>query len=125
MSRAASTSPHPSVLLVQASAETREVLRTVLELRGLRIFEAAAASEGVSLARLHHPNIIVLDDEIAMTDENDSPLNFNAESARDAAFIILGKARRSHLPPGQVVAKPYHFAPLVHTIEQLAAAKAA
>src|SRR5688500_1721057 len=37
------TNPSPSVLIVDTLADNREVLRTVLERRGLRIFEADQA----------------------------------------------------------------------------------
>ena len=41
-----------SVLVVDPSAENREVLRTVLHQRGLRIFEADEATSGLALAPL-------------------------------------------------------------------------
>ena len=41
----------------------------------------------------------------------------------NSSLIILGKLRQgSLLPASHVLSKPYHFAPLVHTIEELAAA---
>jgi two-component system, cell cycle response regulator DivK len=114
--------PSPSVLIVDSSAENREVLRTVLARRGLRIFEADEAERGLELAREHHPDVIVLDVESQAADASLED-QFGAEaSEQQTSLVILGKARCA-LAGGraQVVAKPYHFAPLVHTIELLAA----
>lgn len=116
-----------SVLLVESSAEEREVLRTVLETRGLRIWEAEGTEEGLEIARQEQPDVIVLDLESQWADRAAVQARFeNASAAGPASLVILGKARRSEAAQtGHVVAKPYHFAPLVRTIERLAAAKAA
>jgi two-component system cell cycle response regulator DivK len=114
-------SPSPSVLIVDSSAENREVLRTVLARRGLRIFEAEEAERGLELAREHHPDVIVLDVE-SQTEANIED-QFGAEvSEQHSSLVILGQTRRAAAEPtARFVAKPYHFAPLVHTIELLAA----
>ena len=112
----------PSVLIVDSSAENREVLRTVLARRGLRIFEAEEAERGLELAREHHPDVIVLDVE-SQAAEASLEEKFGAEtSEQQTSLVILGKARQAMADArARVVAKPYHFAPLVHTIELLAA----
>jgi CheY-like chemotaxis protein len=112
---------------VEPSAEERTVLRTVLETRGLRIWEAAGTKEGLEIARERHPDVIVLDLEAQWADRDEVHDQFAADAdGHQPAIVILGKARRQgSLPPGQVIKKPYHYGPLVHTIEQLAAAKAA
>ncbi len=112
-----------SVLIVDPSAENREVLRTVLARRGLQIFEAQAAAEGVALARQHHPDVIVLDVEPEACDPAAIGEQLVADSPQHpAALIVLGPVRGSPQPAGgHVIGKPYHFAPLIHTIEQLAA----
>lgn len=121
----AASSPAPrSVLVVDPSAENREVLRTVLRRRGLRTWEADEAEAGVALAREHHPDVIVLDldanDDASGAAQAQLCLELSRESS---SLIILGKLRRgSLLTAGHVLSKPYHFAPLVHTIEELAAA---
>jgi DNA-binding response OmpR family regulator len=109
-------------LIVEPSADDREVLRTALERRGLRIFEAAAAADGAKLAAEHHPAVIVLDLDNQPEDAA-VPAEFDAQHAgATPSIIILGTARRGHmLPADQVIAKPYRYAPLVHKIEQLAA----
>ena len=111
----------PSVLLVDASAESREVLRTVLERRGVRIFEAREVRAGLALAQHHHPEVIVLDLDTETANDDGVQSEFAAET-RDhhGSLVLLGKMRHGAAePPGCVVAKPYHFAPLIHTIVQL------
>ena len=112
----------PSVLIVEPSADEREVLRTALSRRGLRIFEAAGVEAGLALAREHHPRVIVLDDDAG---SDAAERRFAADG--EASLIVLGRAPRSagsvpDSPGTQNVAKPYHYAPLIHKIEQLAKA---
>ena len=87
----------------------------------MRIFEAARAEDGLALARRHRPDLIVLDLEIAATDDGADPGDF-AEWATDyeTSLVLLGTARRrATVPAGQFVAKPYHYQPLILKIEQL------
>jgi CheY-like chemotaxis protein len=113
----------PSVLIVDSSAENREVLRTVLERRGLATLEANDVESGLELARQHHPDVIVLDAEADRDcgDELHGRLSDEA-TEHDSRLIVLGKIRRQPaFAGGHVIAKPYHYAPLIHTIERLAA----
>ena len=109
-----------TVLIVDRSEETQEVLRTVLERRGLRIYSASRAGRGLELARQHHPDLIVLDLEV----EDVQPEEISASFARqtgegETALVMLGSIRRSGsgLPGGQIIAKPYHYGPLIRKIE--------
>jgi DNA-binding NtrC family response regulator len=113
--------PGSSVLIIDGSTEDRQVLRMALERRGVRIFEAARADVGLALARRHRPEIVVLDLELAAGDEAPSPDDFAAwANDYDASLILLGTARRhATAPPGEFIAKPYHYQPLVLKIEQL------
>jgi CheY-like chemotaxis protein len=113
----------PSVLIVDASEDNREVLRTVLARRGLEILEADAAEAGLEMAREHHPDVIVLDLEASRVDAETIREQFTAEAtSQHSRLIVLGKVRRGPtFAGGHVISKPYHFAPLIHTIEQLAA----
>ena len=110
-----------SVLIVDRSAEYREVLRTALERRGVRIFEAARADAGLTLARRHRPEVVVLDLDLAAADETASPQDFaNWANGGGYSLILLGTARRhATASPGEFIAKPYHYQPLVLKIEQL------
>jgi CheY-like chemotaxis protein len=115
--------PIPSVLIVDPSADTREVLRTVLARRGLRTIEADAADRGLELARIHRPDVIVLNDDAMAAENSQTNEKFAAEASDDRShLIVLGKIRRDQsLVGGHLINKPYHFAPLIHTIERLAA----
>lgn len=111
-----------SVLIVDQSDETREVLQTALERRGLRIFAAGAAREGLELARSRRPDLIVLDLET----EDSAPEVLSApfaEQSRTAQtpLVLLGSLRRGRQrpPAGEFVSKPYHYGPLIRRIEEL------
>jgi CheY-like chemotaxis protein len=116
------SSPLPSVLIVDPSADNREVLRTVLARRGITVFEAEAADRGLELATEHQPSVIVLDLEAESRGGEAIREQFLTQSAdAKSQVIVLGKVRRGPVfAGGHVIAKPYHFAPLIHTIERLA-----
>jgi CheY-like chemotaxis protein len=108
-----------SVLIVDRSEDTREVLQTALRRRGLQTLAASRPKAGLELARRHLPDLIVLDLE---TDEG-GPDDFCAHYARqsrdhETPLVILGSIRRD-LPEGEFVSKPYHYGPLIRRIEEL------
>jgi CheY-like chemotaxis protein len=111
--------PHQSVLIVDPSEDTRQVLRTVLARRGVQIWESDEGTAGLQLAREHHPDVIVFD-----TDADNSARELWAEYADQAkidetSLVVLGTARRSQAAASEFVAKPYQYGPLVHKIEAL------
>lgn len=116
---------HARVVLVESSSDARAVLRLALEHRGLEVFEADGARRGLEMARVHQPEVIVLDLEAEAADEEDIQHDFAEAAAKNAsALVVLGKARYlGALPTGSEVAKPYHYAPLIHKIEALAASR--
>jgi CheY-like chemotaxis protein len=82
-----------SVLIVDRSEETREVLQAVLERRGVRTLAAGKAKKGLELARQHRPDLIVLD-----LDLDDTPAEqFSAVPCRAG---ILPGARVGGSPAG-------------------------
>ena len=116
--------PHPRVLIVDEQEETRQVLRTVLERRGMQILEASRADRGLELARHHHPNLIVMDVELQTASAPDVSAGFAAETAEhDTPVILLGAVRQGASRPrsGEVVSKPYHYGLLIRKIEELLA----
>lgn len=117
----AAASSTGSVLLIEPSVEAREVLRTVLVRRGMTVHEADEAREGLAMLRLHQPDVTVLDLEAVAAEEPELGSEFDSESESGHRLVVLGTLRRSFptLPPEQILAKPYHFAPLVRTIELL------
>ncbi len=111
-----------SVLIVDRSTESREVLRTALALRGVEIHEARAAQEGLDLARRVHPGVIVVDLEQSPMESEIIQEGYQDQSERDdTSIVLLASARRdvSDLPDGQFVSKPYHYGPLIRKIEEL------
>lgn len=127
-----------SVLIVDRSQETREVLQTALERRGVRTMVAGRAERGVELARQHRPDLIVLDlemddspaeqfatptcDSIAAHTEPHAGTTVDPQSqAYQPRMILLGNLRgwRGRLPKGDFVRKPYHYGPLIRRIEEL------
>ncbi len=111
----------PTVLIVDQSEECREVLRTMLQRRGLRTVEATEAAHGLELAREHCPDVIVLDLESNASDESSIRDQFgDQQTRRDASMVILGSLPRApETARTRFVQKPYHYAPLIRTIEQL------
>lgn len=111
-----------SVLIVDESDETREVLRTVLERRGMRIFSARRAQRGLELARRHHPDLIVLDLELDDSAPESLSNRFAEQSeAQPTPLVMLGSVRRpaDGIPNGEFLAKPYHYGTLIRRIEKL------
>jgi CheY-like chemotaxis protein len=118
--------PRYSVLIVDPLEETREVLRTALEARGVRILATDEPAQGLALARLHGPDLIVLDIEHLADSPERLSDGFAAQSrARCTPLVLLGNARVRRggrvAPQGEFVAKPYHYAPLIRKIEELLA----
>ena len=114
--------PQESVLIVDQSDQSREVLRTVLERRGVMIYEASGAEDGLRLARRHCPNVIVLDLEAIPTGAASATDRLGAQwRACNTPMVLLGNARRAEasLSNSQVVRKPYHYGPLIRKIEGL------
>jgi CheY-like chemotaxis protein len=117
-----------SVLIVDRSEESRDVLRTVLENRGVNILEARQGAEGLELLREQRPSVVVLDLEVDASDSVELQDAFEDESRRnETSLVLLGKIRGagqsvcsdSTTEAKHVIAKPYHYAPLIRTIEQL------
>jgi DNA-binding response OmpR family regulator len=111
-----------SVLIVDRSEETREVLQTALQRRGMQTFATGRATDGLELARRHHPDLIVLDLEL----DGSSPENLSAPFAEQSrtdhtSLVLLGSVRveGTGASQGEFVPKPYHYGPLIRRIEEL------
>ncbi|NIP87268.1 MAG: response regulator [Planctomycetales bacterium] len=115
----------PRVLIVDESEDSREVLKTALQRRGLEILEADAADQGLALAQTHRPSVIVLDLEIAERAGRQLCHDFAQQAGpQPPSLVLIGSVRRSSHPPSEVAAdevfsKPYHYGPLIRRIEQL------
>ena len=110
------------VLVVEPNGESRDVLRTVLQRRGLQILEAADARQGLDLLKQHRPSVTVMDIDAAPADDQQIFDAFDSElHAHRTHLVLLANARRPplNLPADRVLCKPYHFAPLIRKIETL------
>ena len=93
---------HQSVLIVDRSEETQEVLQTVLERRGVRTLAANRTKTAAELAQQHHPDLIVLDMETCGDDV--APILGNMTKAGSLDCVnqpaaTLSDVRR-HINPG-------------------------
>jgi DNA-binding response OmpR family regulator len=115
----------PRVLIVDESADTREVLRTLLARHGATTIEARQPDQAVELTLLHQPDLIVFDADSDHTASGEGVADVRAAASRNGTpIVILGTVRDPRKRPsfGQFVAKPYHYGPLIHKIEDLLAA---
>jgi len=74
--------------------------------------------------RGEHPDVIVVDLEVAAGDEDAAWDEFDQAAGPHAGrLVILGNVRRSAAAgdAARFFSKPYHFAPLIHKIEELMA----
>lgn len=119
-------SPAARVLIVDRSAENREVLRTMLQRSGCEIFESDKADAGLTLAEKCHPQVLVLDLD-TVNPAGPNVLEGFDEQARSekGSVLLLGRIPKSvensssTFHHENVVAKPYHYAPLIRKIEAL------
>jgi CheY-like chemotaxis protein len=121
----APVNPAPRVLIVDRSAESREVLRTILELRGARTLETGEPGRACQMAEQFRPDLIVLDADSDQGDGQGATNDLRETAGRtDTPIVILGTLRRTNaqLPAGQILAKPYHYGALIRRIDDLLAA---
>ncbi len=112
-----------SVLIVDQSEDNREVLSTALRRRGMHTFVASGARKGLQIAQEHHPEVIVLDLESEDADDELIRSQYDEQAQQqNSSLVVLGTLRQGTLPSThhELVSKPYHYAPLIRTIEQLA-----
>jgi CheY-like chemotaxis protein len=115
-------SPQSRVLIVDASAESREVLRTLLEREGAETLEASEACRATHIVRQWHPHLVVYDAESERAPSFQAWNDLGRTTTRnDIPIVVLGTAKRhiGPLPTGQFVSKPYHYGPLIRKIEGL------
>jgi CheY-like chemotaxis protein len=115
----------PRVLIVDASRESREVLRMLLELRGATTIEADDPEQALQLAHSARPDLILLDTDSDCTSTGTPTHDLRVAASRNhTPIVILGKLRQLHgeLESGQIVTKPYHYGPLIRKIDGLLAA---
>ena len=109
------------VLIVDQSDDMRQVLKAIFECRGWEIVEARASQQGLDLASHCCPDVIVLDLETLQSESTAaSGQSMPAWQATTAPVVFLGRLPRgSGTAARRCLAKPYHYAPLLRTIEEL------
>jgi len=114
--------PPARVLIVDRSAESRDVLASLLARRGAEVLEARETAAAATMAAVSAPHLIVVDGDATAADPQGGDLQLAAVAARNAVpIVVVGAIRRraSPLPVEQFVAKPYHYATLIRKIEEL------
>ena len=110
----------PSVLIIDSSSDTRDVLTAALARRGMSVFSASHVDAGAELLARHQPDLVVVDvDEPEVS--GDSAVQLSSlcnRSGEPIPVILLGTIRRDCGAAATVVAKPYHYRLLVFKIEQ-------
>lgn len=115
----------PRVLIVDESADSREVLSTLLARHGATTIEARRPQQAIELADLHQVDLIVFDAESDCTAAGTGIDDLKAAASRNGTpIVILGTVRGTKKRPtaGQFLAKPYHYGQLINKIEDLLAA---
>lgn len=110
-----------TVLIVDSSEETREVLATALQRRGVRTIATARPRRGLELVRQEQPDLIVFDLEAERVPAEKGFTSFtDKKDVADTPLVILGTVRGNFSNhEGAFISKPYHFAPLVQKIEEM------
>lgn len=115
--------PTRSVLVVDPQEETREILRTALERRGLRILQARGTDEALEVARKNCVNLIVLDMEMSAAGDGVPDALRRPTGGEATPVIVLGTVRTRGVAKDHFMSKPYHYGPLIRKIETLLAAR--
>ena len=122
LARSARLSPRSRVLIVDASAESRDVLCTLLKREGAETLEASGAYLATPMVHQWQPHLVVYDAESERAPSRQAWSDLGRTATRnDIPIVVLGTAKRqiSPLPTGQFVSKPYHYGPLIRKIEGL------
>lgn len=107
------------VLIVDQSAESREVLRTLLERTGTATLEATGPGEGATLAESSRPNLIVYDADSDHTPGGEGSRQLADTATRMATpIVLLGRIQgaKTSLLANDHLAKPYHYGQLLRKI---------
>jgi DNA-binding response OmpR family regulator len=118
------TNSQQRILIVDASSESREILRLLLERKGLEAFEASDSDRASQLVQQRQPHLIIYDMDSDLCPPSQTCLDLQQAATRsNIPIVVLGTAKRPEGPTvaGQFVTKPYHYAPLIRRIEELLA----
>ena len=114
--------PAARILIVDSSAESRDILSTLLRRQGAETLEASRTSRAKALVEQESPDLIVLDLESLPETSNQETIELDSSASRSAIpIVVLGTVKRQFRPvsEGHFVSKPYHYGPLIRRIEDL------
>jgi len=110
------------VLIVDGSDECRTVLRTALEHHGAIALEASNYDQAIAAFDAQRPDLVILDADTPGRSATDADEFARFADQAAMPIIILGTLAGANCGNGRsrhCISKPYHFAPLIHRIEQL------
>lgn len=79
----------PLVLVVEDHEDTRLLLRTMLEMNGYRVSEAADGEEGVRLACREHPRAVIMDATLPRLDGIAATRRIRSDSALRGVPVVF------------------------------------
>ncbi|MGI9166988.1 MAG: response regulator [Pyrinomonadaceae bacterium] len=111
------SSVNPLILVIEDNEDTRLMLRTLLEMRGMRVVEASEGEAGVSAAEEIHPDLILMDLTLPTLDGlGATRLIRERETLRRVPVVITSgdaypKAREAAFAAGcsDYLVKPFEF----------------
>jgi two-component system cell cycle response regulator DivK len=78
------------ILVVEDQEDNRRILRDLLASAGYEIVEAVTGKEGVSMAQMHRPDVIIMDIQMPEMDGYEATRQIKANSAlRDIPIIAV------------------------------------
>ena len=83
------TARQPTVLVVEAHDDTREMLHTLLDMWGCRVVEACNGLEAVEAASLERPQFILIDGSLPFLDGLDATRRIRENGLRDQVKILV------------------------------------
>lgn len=79
----------PLVLVVEDHKDTRDLLRTMLEMRGYSVAEAADGEEGVRVARRVRPRLVIMDATLPRLDGLAATRRIRSDSALARVPVVF------------------------------------
>src|SRR5512133_753982 len=113
----------PRVLIIEDDAETRDALSVFLQLEGYDVTSAPDGRSGLAEARLHHPDVILLDLMMPVLDG----WGFRAEQKRDASIagipvvVVSALSDRRDIDASAFVPKPCDLDAVLGVVARLQA----
>ena len=124
--RLAAAGANPVVMLVEDFADTREMMRRVLESGGCRVLEAANGQEAIELAQRERLDLILMDLNMPVLDGFTATLRIREyEPTRDVPVVAVtafdtaeSRAAASAVGCSDYIVKPLDFERLASLLKQ-------